>query len=376
MTSSVKRPLSPDVQLAPDPVVTNEMSTDKAISTASDKSATASAISTPMTTMETLDMSLEKSEPAVPAEETTTDQKLGATSWQGWAELENDPTIFSVLLREWGVKGVQVREVVPLDAIYDSPAPSTYGLIFLSRYLPLENVAETDAPPPELWFANQTSSFSCGTVALMNVINNRSGIHLGEHLEQFRSSTAMLSSKDRGLALDSFDHVRDPHNSFAAEIDILTVDARLKEDAQNAAKKKKAQILQKGKKHKRRKKSKVVEEDEESGFHFIAYVPACGRIWKMDGMERRPQSLGSIDDTSDWLNIVIPDLQMQWQGAADNELEFSLLSLVRSEGTDTEQDDAENTEKARRLREDWGPLIAELVKMHAEKGTLEEKLWG
>ena len=280
-----------------------------------------------------------------------------------------------MLLREWGIEGVQVREVVPLDAIFDSPAASTYGLIFLSRYVPVENAPEPEAPPPELWFANQTSSFSCATVALMNIINNRSDIRLGENLEQFRTSTAALSSKDRGLALDSFDHVRDVHNSFAAEVDILTVDSRLKEDAQNATKKKNAQAARKGKKWRRRKKSKVVDEDEESGFHFIAYVPAYGRIWKMDGMERRPQSLGNIDNNSDWLNIVIPDLQMQWQGAAENELEFSLLSLVSSEGGDTEHDDRENAEKARRLREDWGPLIAGLVRLHAEKGTLEENLW-
>jgi hypothetical protein len=29
------------------------------------------------------------------------------------------------MLREWGVEGVQVREVVPLDAVFDS---SAYGL--------------------------------------------------------------------------------------------------------------------------------------------------------------------------------------------------------------------------------------------------------
>jgi ubiquitin carboxyl-terminal hydrolase L5 len=90
--------------------------------------------------------------------------------------------------------------------------------------------------PQELWFANQvsrtrcgwclvnvcvslsskTSSFSCATVALMNIINNRQDVHLGEQLDKFRSSTATLSSKDRGLALDGFDHVRNVHNSFAA----------------------------------------------------------------------------------------------------------------------------------------------------------------
>jgi ubiquitin carboxyl-terminal hydrolase L5 len=50
----------------------------------------------------------------------------------------------------------------------------------------------------------------------MNIINNRQDILLGEHLDRFRSSTAGLSAKGRGLALDGFDHVRKVHNSFAA----------------------------------------------------------------------------------------------------------------------------------------------------------------
>lgn len=32
----------------------------------------------------------------------------------------------------------------------------------------------------------------------------------------------------------------------------------------------------------------------EAAFHFIAFVPALGRIWKFDGLERQPQDLGKI----------------------------------------------------------------------------------
>lgn len=33
-------------------------------------------------------------------------------------------------------------------------------------------------------------------------------------------------------------------------------------------------------------------EDVDSGFHFIAFVPVEGKVWKFDGLERQPQSLG------------------------------------------------------------------------------------
>ena len=161
----------------------------------------------------------------------------------------------------------------------------------------------------------------------------------------------------------------------------MTVDSRLKEDFLAAAKKRRAeaQASRKGKNRKGRKKKRVtVEEEEEMGFHFVAYVPAHGKVWKLDGLERRPQTVGDLAQDSNWLNMVIPDLQMQWQGASQSEIEFSLLSLVSSAtgGAEEEKEKAEEMEKATRMREDWGPLVAGLVKLHAEKGTLEKNLWG
>ena len=166
--------------------------------------------------------------------------------------------------------------------------------------------------------------------------------------------------------------------TVASEIDIMRVDLKLKMDAQIAAKKKRAksQPSRKGKKRKgRRKETAAVEEDEEHGFHFVAYVPAYGKIWKLDGLERRPQTIGDLDKDSNWLAMVVPDLQTQMDGAPQEELGFSLLSLVSSVGEGAASEEAEDLQKATRLREDWGPLIAGLVKMHAEKGTLQENLY-
>ena len=59
------------------------------------------------------------------------------------------------MLREWGVRGIQVNEVVPLDAIFDSSPASTYGLIFLSRYTSNTKHKQDIEVPSDLWFANQ-----------------------------------------------------------------------------------------------------------------------------------------------------------------------------------------------------------------------------
>ena len=49
----------------------------------------------------------------------------------------------------------------------------------------------------------------------MNIVNNHPNISLGPELNTFRDKTKDMSPRDRGLALDSFEYVRDTHNSFA-----------------------------------------------------------------------------------------------------------------------------------------------------------------
>lgn len=74
----------------------------------------------------------------------------------------------------------------------------------------------------------------------------------------------------------------------------MNVDMRLKDDVRGAKQRN-------AKKEKKTKESqfKDDEEDEnENGLHFIAYVPACGMVWKMDGMESRPESLGRLVKTA------------------------------------------------------------------------------
>ena len=76
----------------------------------------------------------------------------------------------------------------------------------------------------------------------------------------------------------------------------MNVDTRLKEDALEAAKKQRRLEQEKKRKgKKRRKRASFDREDDEPGFHFIAYVPAGGRVWRMDGMEAFPRMIGTVD---------------------------------------------------------------------------------
>lgn len=42
-----------------------------------------------------------------------------------------------------------------------------------------------------------------------------------------------------------------------------------------------------------RKVAKGEADDSDAGYHFIAFVPIDGKVWKLDGLERQPQNLGT-----------------------------------------------------------------------------------
>ena len=62
---------------------------------------------------------------------------------------------------------------------------------------------------------------------------------------------------------------------------MLNADLALSHDASAKKSRKKADSL------------KNIEEDQDqAGFHFIAFVPIQGCVWKLDGLERQPMNLG------------------------------------------------------------------------------------
>ena len=122
----------------------------------------------------------------------------------------------------------------------------------------------------------QTATNACASVALLNIINNVPDINLGEPLQQFNNFTSDFSPALRGDAIANFQFLKEVHNSFARKMDMLTSDLALKNEVAAASRKRKA--------------SK--QDDTESSFHFIAFVPIGGEMWKLDGLDREPYSIG------------------------------------------------------------------------------------
>lgn len=139
-------------------------------------------------------------------------------------------------------------------------------------------------------------------MALLNIVNNIEGIDLGEHLQSFKDFTKDFTPALRGDGINNFEFVKRIHNSFAryvpgspihlqldavvllgnSKMDMLNSDLHLKNEA--------------GSKRSKSAKNGYYSDDSDSGFHFIAFVPVEGKVWKFDGLERQPQDLGMYSD--------------------------------------------------------------------------------
>ncbi|KAL1995365.1 hypothetical protein VTN49DRAFT_1552 [Thermomyces lanuginosus] len=264
-------------------------------------------------------------------------------SWKGFCEIESEPALFNVMLREFGVKNVKVQEVVSLDdsMLQLLPKP-VYGLIFLFRWREDDPGKQEAICPDGLWFANQTAPNACASVALLNIVNNVDDIDLGDQLRNFKEFTMPFTPALRGDAVANFEFVKRIHNSFARNMDILNTDLQLKNEATAPRK---------------YRSKKQQEESADAAFHFIAFVPALGQIWKFDGLERQPQNLGPYSG-SDWLELVKPEIIARMMAYEEDQIEFSVLGLVKDPLINHVNDLAANIKLIQALRDRLSKLLA------------------
>ncbi|KAK2003046.1 ubiquitin carboxyl-terminal hydrolase, family 1 [Colletotrichum falcatum] len=246
--------------------------------------------------------------------------------WEGWCEVESEPAFFNAMLRELGVKNVKVQEVFSVDENYVATLPQPiYGFIFLYQYFSENYEDDEVVDSRDLWFANQTTDNACATVAMTNILMNCKDVDLGTNLQEFKDYTSKVSTPLRGHALASNVFIRSVHNSFTRRMDHLNADLFLETEAADSNKK-----LSRRGPAKKTKKTKKQKMNSESGYHFIAYIPANGSVWELDGLKTRPVCLGSLEDDVQWANLVCPEIQARMRQFEESALSFNLLALCKS----------------------------------------------
>ncbi|XP_071961360.1 ubiquitin carboxyl-terminal hydrolase BAP1-like [Antedon mediterranea] len=200
---------------------------------------------------------------------------------EGWLELESDPGLFTLLVEEFGVKGVQVEEIYDLQKAIEGPV---YGFIFLFKWIE-ERRARRKMQPSfsevpvgddsiinNMFFAQQIVPNSCATHALLSILLNCSNLSLGQMLTQFKDYTRNFSPENKGYTIGNMPDLAKIHNRHAKPEP----------------------------RHLTEKQTGVTSGRTKETFHFVSYLPIGDRLYELDGLKPYPIDHGLISDKEDW----------------------------------------------------------------------------
>lgn len=294
-----------------------------------------------------------------------------------WCLIESDPGVFTELIREFGVEGVQVEELWSLDEEHFKELDPVHGLIFLFKWVKDDEPAGSivqDSRLEKIFFAKQVINNACATQAILSILLNskHSDIQLGSTLTDFKEFCMSFDAQNKGLALSNASQIRTVHNSFARQT-LFELD------------------------------NKQANKDDDV-FHFVGYIPIDGRLYELDGLKEGPIDLGAVGPDEDWISSVRPIIEKRIQKYSEGEIHFNLMALVTDRqliyqrqidqllqqaddamDTDAKQDEITRLrlliedEVAKRKRykvenirrkHNYLPLIVELLKVLAANGQL------
>ncbi|XP_053661194.1 ubiquitin carboxyl-terminal hydrolase calypso isoform X2 [Anopheles marshallii] len=228
----------------------------------------------------------------------------------GWLELESDPGLFTLLMEDFGVKGVQVDEIYDLQKNLEG---QVYGFIFLFRWIEerraRRKIVETtdiyvkdEDAVNNIFFAQQVVPNSCATHALLSVLLNCSDIDLGQTLSRLKVHTKGMSPENKGWAIGNTPELACAHNSHAMP------QARRRMDRNSG-----------------------VSTGRFTGeaFHFVSFVPIDGRLFELDGLKPFPMDHGPWGEKEAWTDKfrrVMSDRLGITTGEQD--IRFNLMAVV------------------------------------------------
>ncbi|KAI8511623.1 Ubiquitin carboxyl-terminal hydrolase bap1 [Branchiostoma belcheri] len=232
---------------------------------------------------------------------------------KGWLELESDPGLFTLLVEDFGVKGVQVEEIYDLSKPIEGPV---YGFIFLFKWSEERRSRRKVGPSMEesfvadedivndMFFAQQLIPNSCATHALLSVLLNCPQISLGSTLTRLKHFTKGMGPESKGWAIGNVPEIARAHNSHARPEP----------------------------RHLPEKQTGISSVRTAEAFHFVSYVTTNDRLFELDGLKPYPIDHGPWGEKEDWTEkfrrVISERIGNATGGENGHDIRFNLMAVV------------------------------------------------
>ena len=216
-----------------------------------------------------------------------------------WCTIESDPGVFTELIKNIGVKGVQVEEILDLDTL-EVGNEQVFGLIFLFKYIPNSGYTPNILShwDEDLYFAKQVIVNACATQAILAILmNNADKISLGETLSDLKAFSLQMDPYMKGLAISNCEKIKEEHNKFSRPEPFVFT-----------------------------KTSEGTEKNDV--FHFVGYIHFKNSIYEIDGLKEGPILIEENVKYEEWISKVKPAIMSRISLYANNEIKFNLLAVI------------------------------------------------
>ena len=210
-----------------------------------------------------------------------------------WYPIENNPSILTQLIKNIGVKGIQVEEILSLESLENLNTP-IYGLIFLSKYI--ENKSYTpnilSTWDKDLFFSKQIIENVNAIQSLLEIIfNNDDKIDLSPDLKELKLSMNEMNPITKGLTITNCEKIKNEQNKLIS----LTND---------------------------------LNKNDEDVYHFVTIINFKKNVYELDGLQEGPILLEQDVEFNNWTKKIKNILIEKINFFSNNEIKFNLFVLI------------------------------------------------